>query len=93
MDLVKDRERQDLPDARDRAEPVEGIGVVALGLAHDGELALREELVVALEQGDVDGDALLYGGVREVLYEPLPVGRVGDPLLESQQVVLVLTIA
>src|SRR3990170_4186538 len=53
------------------------------------ESSSSEQLVVALEQGDVDGNALLHSGIREVLHQSLPVGRAGDPLLEGWQVVWV----
>ena len=45
VDLVEDRERQNLADPRDRAEAMEGVWIVSLGLADQMELELTNDLV------------------------------------------------
>jgi hypothetical protein len=47
MDLIKHREGQDLPDPGDRSQAVKGIAVMLLGLAHDRQLEVGDEIVVA----------------------------------------------
>jgi hypothetical protein len=49
VDLVEDREREHLAHARDRAQELEGLGVVLLRLAHQVALEIREQGVVAFE--------------------------------------------
>jgi len=52
MDLVEDRERQHLADARDPAQRMEGLRVVLLGLAHQVALEVGQQRVVAIEYFD-----------------------------------------
>ena len=54
VDLVEDRQRQDLPDAGDRAEPVVRLGIVLLGATLEMKLQLAEGRVVGLDQGSRD---------------------------------------
>src|SRR3990172_1719307 len=89
VDLVEDRERQDLADTGDGAEAMEGVGIVTLGGADDVELERGDEPVVVVEQGEIDRDALAYGGVGEVIEESLAVGGIGDAFAPGLEIVLV----
>jgi hypothetical protein len=56
MNLVEDRQRQDVPDAWDRPQPVERIGIVALRLPHDRQFEVHDEGVVLFDERQVDLD-------------------------------------
>jgi hypothetical protein len=58
VDLIEDRERQDLADAGHRPESVKGVGIMAFGFPHDGELEVRDERVVLVDQRHVHFNAL-----------------------------------
>ena len=46
VDLIENRQRQHFADARDRSQAVEGIAVMALGVADNRELEIRDEIIV-----------------------------------------------
>lgn len=54
-----------LADAGYGAQPVEGLHVVLLGMAHDVELEVADEPVVVIDQQQIDLDALLHAWLRE----------------------------
>lgn len=68
---------------------MEGVRVVLLGLADEVELEVGEERVVAIEQRQIDGDALLDDAIFEVIGHTFAIARVGDALAERREVVLV----
>lgn len=68
---------------------MEGVGIVLIRLADEVELEVGETRVVAFEQSEIDGDALLHHAVFEVIGDALAVARVGDALAERREVVLV----
>ena len=68
---------------------MEGLRVVLLGLADEVELEIIDQGVVALEQRQIDGDALSHHAVLEVLCDALAVARIGDALAERWEVVRV----
>lgn len=59
-----------------------------LGLADQVQFEIPEKRVVALEEGEIEGDALAHRRVGEVLSDALPVSRIGNPLAEGREVVL-----
>ena len=48
MDFIEEHQGEDLPDPRDRAQAVEGVGIVLLGARDDGEFQVGEELIVVV---------------------------------------------
>jgi hypothetical protein len=78
-----------LPTPGTERSRLEGLRIVLLGLADQVGLELGDQGVVALEQRQIDGDALAHGAVLEVLGDAFPIGRAGDALAERRQVVLV----
>ena len=90
VDLVEDRERQDLANARNRAKPVVGLGVVLLGPALEVKLQVTNDVVVLLDQREVDLHALAGVGLGEGLGNALAIGLVGDLRRGHGQVVLVV---
>ncbi len=66
VNLVEEHQRQDLGDAGDRAEPVEGVDVVRLGGARELEFKVREQGVIVVDEREVHRDALLDARVGEV---------------------------
>jgi selenocysteine-specific translation elongation factor len=67
---------------------VEGIGIVAFGLANDGQLEVGDQRVVLRHQRQIDVDALPHAGIGKVLTHALAIGRIGEPPPERGQVVL-----
>ena len=49
VDLIENRQRQHLADARDGSQTVERVAVMPLGVPHDRQLEVGDEIVVALE--------------------------------------------
>ena len=58
VDLVQDRQREDLADAGDGAQTVERIGVVALRVRHDRELEIGDQRVVAFDEREIGGTSV-----------------------------------
>ena len=90
VDLVEDRERQDLADPWDRAESMVGLRVVLLGPSFEMELEIADDLVVVLDQHEVDLHALAGIGLGEGLGYAFPVSLVGDLGRGFGEVVLVV---
>lgn len=88
MNLIKNRQGQDLADAWDRAEQVEGVVILLFGLARDEELELVEQPVIEIDQGQVGSDTGLDGGIGEAFSHTGAVGSIGDLLADLGQVVL-----
>ena len=65
VDLVEDCQGEDLADAREGAEPVEGGGVVLTRVAGDVQLEVSDDPIVGVDEGEVGLDALADGGVGE----------------------------
>jgi len=79
VDLVEDRQREHLPDTRHGPESVKRVGVMSFGGAH--ELEVGDEGVVALEQREVDVDALADTRVGKMVRHPVAIGRVRESAL------------
>jgi hypothetical protein len=88
--LVQQDQRQHLADAGDAAQAVEGLDVIDLGGADQVQLQVADQLAEAVDQGQVDGGALVHAGVGEALGDVLlgAVGGVAEFLGEGRQVVL-----
>ena len=76
VNLVEDRQGQDLPNARHRSQAVESVGIVAFGLADNRELKVGDEGVVLGHQRQIDVDALAHAGIGEVLPHAVAIGRI-----------------
>src|SRR5262249_18102985 len=88
MNLVKNRQGQDLTDARNRTQQVEGVVILLFGLAGDEEFELVEQAVIEVDQRQVRRDAGLNGRIGEALGHPATIGSVSDLLADLRQVVL-----
>ena len=88
VNLVQDRECQDFPDARDRSQTMERIGIVALRLPNDREFEVPDEGVVLIDSRQVDLDTLPHTRIGDMRADPVTVGRIGEASLEGRQVVL-----
>ena len=59
-----------------------------LGRRDTGQLQIPKQRIRGPNQGQVDGDALLHGGIRTPLRPTVTVGCVGDRLADRGQMVL-----
>lgn len=90
VDLVEDRHGEDLADAGDGPEAVEGIGIVLLGLVDQMELELANDVVLVLDQEEVDLHALPGIGFGKGIGDAHAVRLVGDHGPGLGEVVLVV---
>jgi len=74
VDLVEDREAEDLADAGDRLKEPERVGVVASSLADEGSLETFDERLVMLAEEEIGFDGGLDRDVVEGLREPVAPG-------------------
>jgi len=88
VNLIEDRQRKHLADAGHGPEAVERIAVMALRLAHDCQLEIRDEIVVALKQREVHINALANTGIGELLADAGAIGRIGQAASKLGQLVL-----
>ena len=88
MDLVEDGQREDLADARHRAEPMKRVSIVALRLADDREVEVNDERIILVDQREVDRDALLHTGIGKVLHHPVAIGAISEFSPKDRQGVL-----
>ena len=75
MNLVENGQGQDLADAGDRAEQVEGVVILLFGLTGDEELELVEQGVIEVDQRQVSGDAGLTAGSEKRSATPERLAR------------------
>jgi hypothetical protein len=54
---------------------MERIAVMAFGVADDRQLEVRDQIVVPLNEGEVDVDALADAGIGKVLAHPGGLGN------------------
>jgi hypothetical protein len=78
MDGLPEHETQDLASARDRLEPVQGVGILRLGRRHKGHRQVPQPLILRIDQGAGDCEALLHGGSRAPRRHTGAVGWLGD---------------
>jgi hypothetical protein len=64
------------------------ITVVAFRVAHERQLEVGDEAVVALEEREVDLDALADTRIGKMVGHAVPIGRIGQSSLELWEVVL-----
>src|SRR5262245_19757418 len=88
VNLVEDGQGQDLADAGNGAEQVEGVMILLFSLTRDEEFQLVEQLVIEIDQGQVGSNAGLNGRIGEALSHTGAVGSVSDLLANLRQVVL-----
>ena len=88
MNLVEQHHAQNLADAGDRLEPVEGLCGLLLGRLHDPQFDIAESLVIAVNQGEVGFHTLLHCRIGKPCRNPLAVRCGGDLLPNLRQVVL-----
>src|SRR3972149_6896321 len=67
VNLIEDRHRQNLANAGNRSEAVEGIRVVALGVPHEGYFEVVDEPIVLVDEHEVDVDALAHTRIGKLL--------------------------
>ena len=88
MHFIQEHETEDLANARDSLEQVQGVGIMLLGRRDNGQFQIPQQLIIIVDQGEVDFDTLLHGGIREPLSNTAAVGFVGDLLANIGQIVL-----
>jgi hypothetical protein len=88
MNLVEPHQTQNLADAGDGLPPVEGLCLVLLGRLDKSQLHVVEQLIVGVNQGEIDFDMLLHGGIKAPFRHAIPIRLVGQLLPELGQVVL-----
>ena len=86
VDLVEDDEGEDLPDAGNGPQAVEGVGVMLPGGAEEVEFQRMQQSVIVIDEGQVDLDAPAHDGVGEMLGHGRAIGCVGEVLLEGGEV-------
>ena len=88
MNLIEDRQRQDVADTGDRSQPVKGVTVMPLGLPDDRQLEVGDEIVVAFEEREVHVNALTDTGISERLAHASAIRRIREALAEFGQLIL-----
>ena len=58
---------------------MEGVGIVLFRGADQGVFQIGNETVVALEQGEIDLDALPDAGIEKPLGDAVAIGGIGSP--------------
>lgn len=69
-----------LADAGDRWQAIQGLRRVRLGCLDEAHLAIAAQLIIVVNQGEVDVDMLLHGGIRAPFRHTVPL-RLGGPRL------------
>lgn len=63
-----------------------GIAVVAFRVAHERQFEVGNQAVVALEEREVDLDALADTRIGKMVGHAIAIGRVREPALELREV-------
>jgi hypothetical protein len=88
VDFVEQYETENLADAWYGLQQIQGVGVMLFGGFEDGQFHVAEQLVVVVNQGKVDFDTLLHGGLGKPLSDTIAVRFIGDLLADFGQVIL-----
>ena len=73
VNLVKDDQRQDFPDAGNRVEQIDSVRIVLFGIADDLQFDLIEKAVVKTNPFQVECNTGPCAGIGETLGNPFPV--------------------
>jgi hypothetical protein len=90
MHLIQQHQTPHLADTGDGLPPVQGLGLVLLRRVDDGQFHIAEQPIVAVNQGEVDLDALLDGGLKEPFRHAVPIALVGQLFPDLGQMVLTI---
>jgi hypothetical protein len=92
MDFIEQHEAEDVANARDGLQQVEGIGIMLLGGFEDREFEVLEQGILIGDQVQIDRDGFLHGRRIKALGDPVAVGCVGDVLADLGEVILAVGI-
>jgi hypothetical protein len=90
VDLVEDRQGEDLSDPWDAPQELEGVRVVVPSLADYREFERADDQLEVVDEREIGGYAVSDADVLEVLSQPIAIGAVRDALARTLQVVLVM---
>ena len=90
MHLIQEHETEDLANARDRLEQVQGVGIMLFGRGDNGQLQVPQQLILIVDQGEVHLDVFLDGGIGKPLGDPSAIRLVSDLFADLGQVVLAI---
>ena len=88
MDFVEQHEGQDLADAWDRAQPVEGLGIVRLGGLDETQLQAGPQAIIGVEQREVHSEALVDSRRGKPFGHTASVSLVRELFMDLRQMVL-----
>jgi hypothetical protein len=88
MHRIQEHETENLANARDGLEQVQGVGIMLFGRGDNGQFQVPQQLVIIVNQGEVDLDAFLDGGIGKPLGDPSAIRLVRDLFADLGQVVL-----
>jgi hypothetical protein len=88
MHLVEQHPTHNLANAGDGLQPVERLRIRLLGCLDDRQLAIVQQPIVGVNEGQVDVDTLLHGGIRAPFRHAIPIRLVGEFLPDLGEVVL-----
>jgi hypothetical protein len=86
VDFVEQDETEKLADAWDGVPQLQGVGVLLFGGVEDGQFHVAAPRVVGVNQGKVDCDTLLHGGLGKPLRDTIAVRSIGELLTDRGQV-------
>ena len=92
MDFLQQHATADLAHAGNGLEPIEGVGIGLLGRRDTRQRQSPQQIILVPNQGQVDFDALLDGGLRKPLGDAVTVGFGGDLLANLGQMVLTVSL-
>jgi hypothetical protein len=88
LKLIERDHTHKLADAGNGLSALQGLRMVLLGRVDNGPRDIAAPLIIVVNQGEVDCDTLLHGGIREPFRHPVPVRLVGQLLPARGPVVL-----
>jgi hypothetical protein len=88
MDFIEQPKAENLADARDGLQQIQGVGVMVLGRVDDGAFDITKSRIVVGDERQIDFDTLLHRRVGKALGNTLTVGLVGDLFANGWQVIL-----
>lgn len=88
VDFVEPYETENLAAAWDGVPQIQGVGIMLCGGFEDGQFHVAEPLVVVVNQGKVDCDPLVHGGLGTPLRDTSAVRLLGELLADFGPVIL-----
>ena len=92
VNFIEEHEAEDLADAGDRLQQIQGLGVMVLGGFDDSEFDVTPQIIIGGNEREIAFDALLHRWIGKTLRDPVAIRFLGDLFANGWQGILAVGI-